>query len=95
MKKTQGAPLIRLGTLVQSRCGRDAGRKYIVVGCKDAEFVYCSDGGVRKIANPKLKRLKHVAIIDVARGIGDKLDSNQKVFDSQLYSAIKSMSSGQ
>ncbi len=48
-----------VGQVVFSKCGRDQGKPFIVVSVEE-EYVYLSDGKLRKIDNPKLKKKKHV-----------------------------------
>ena len=49
-----------LGELVCSKAGRDAGRKFVVVGIVDNRHVLISDGSLRKIEKPKKKKIKHI-----------------------------------
>lgn len=54
-----------LGQLVVSLAGRDKGCICAVVGSADEEgFVYIADGRLRKVENPKKKKLKHLKPID-------------------------------
>lgn len=54
-----------LGHLVISLAGRDKGCICAVVGKPDEEgFVYIADGRLRKVENPKKKKLKHLKPID-------------------------------
>lgn len=54
-----------LGQLVVSLAGRDKGCICAVVGRSDEEgFVYIADGRLRKVENPKKKKLKHLKPID-------------------------------
>ena len=59
---------IERGSLVYSIAGRDKGTLFLVLK-KDGDFVYLADGDLRKVENPKKKRLKHVnktnTLIDV------------------------------
>jgi len=50
-----------LGHLVVSLAGRDKGIICAVVGNSDDEgYVYIADGKIRKVENPKKKKLKHL-----------------------------------
>jgi len=51
---------IRAGNVVFSKKGRDKGYPFVVLCVVDADFVLICDGDVRKLANPKKKRLKHL-----------------------------------
>ncbi|NLM38475.1 MAG: RNA-binding protein [Firmicutes bacterium] len=52
--------LLNLGQLVTSRAGRDAGRKYVVIGFSEPGFVLVADGEIRKVSRPKRKNVKHL-----------------------------------
>ena len=52
---------IDLGSIVQSLAGRDKGVLFLVVGVEDNYF-YLVDGDIRKVENPKLKKIKHVEL---------------------------------
>ena len=43
----------------RSLAGHDKGKVYVVTS-KEADFVFLSDGDIRKYANPKKKNIKHV-----------------------------------
>jgi len=50
------------GSVATSLAGRDKGRRFIVVGVLDEEYVLIADGRVRKIEKPKKKKLKHLKV---------------------------------
>ena len=47
------------GDIVMSLRGRDEGRCFFVVGC-ESPYVFLSDGRVRRLEKPKIKKQKHV-----------------------------------
>lgn len=69
--------------------GRDKGNYFLVVEV-DKGFVYVVDGGMRKLAKPKKKNVRHVSdsgkCVDA---IASKLFAKQKVFDSEVKSALR------
>ena len=76
--------------MVYSRSGRDAGRYFAVVCHLEEGFVGVADGEIRKLANPKKKRLKHLMPKPVVlEGIAQKLENRQKVYDSEIRSALE------
>ena len=80
---------VKLGSVVISTAGRDSGRSFMVVGILDNTYVYIADGNLRRLAKPKKKKLKHVALtLHVLDGIGDKLKEGKKVFDAEIRSAL-------
>jgi len=81
-----------LGRFVVSKQGRDCERAYIVVGIIDTDFVWVADGKVRKLDNPKKKRKKHLRVGPTVDTICGKLNEKKKIFDSELYSAINTVS---
>ena len=54
---------IKLGSVVFSTAGRDSGRFYVVVEIVDDKFVKIADGDLRRIATPKIKKIKHVKTV--------------------------------
>jgi len=46
-----------LGKVVHSKAGRDMHRRFIVVDILNDQYVYISDGDLRKIEKPKKRRL--------------------------------------
>ena len=69
---------MEIGRVVYSRAGRDAGSHYVVVGMIDDAYVAIANGCLRKVSNPKKKKIKHLTarpacIQDIAeklRGLG-------------------------
>jgi ribosomal protein L14E/L6E/L27E len=55
--------LMQLGSIVQSKAGRDQGKIFIVVEVVNSDFVRIADGDLRKIEDPKLKKIKHLQLI--------------------------------
>ncbi|MBR1747455.1 MAG: RNA-binding protein [Clostridia bacterium] len=81
---------ISVGSVVFSRAGRDSGVYFLVTEVVDDTFVRICDGDVRKLAKPKLKKIKHLKITgDVIESIGDKLQIGTKVYDAEIYSALR------
>ena len=48
------------GSVVKSKAGHDKGVFYAVIACEGDRARVC-DGKVRKLQNPKLKNLRHLA----------------------------------
>ncbi|KKI49373.1 hypothetical protein CHK_2951 [Christensenella hongkongensis] len=73
-----------------SRSGRDKGRAFLIVGVIDSPYVLIADGGLRRLAKPKKKKLKHLDLQPmVLENIQEKLTQGKKVFDAELRSALK------
>jgi len=79
-----------VGELVQSLKGRDEGRIYMVYKIIDNDYVSLVDGNFKLQQNPKLKKVKHMKTLSITLDkIENKLLNNIKVFDSEIYSAMK------
>ena len=84
---------IAIGSVVLSTQGRDKGM-YFVVTAVGKELVYLADGGMRKLASPKKKNVKHVSHSGTTlTSIADKLKLGKKVFDSEVKSALRQFNS--
>jgi large subunit ribosomal protein L14e len=83
---------VTLGQIVHSKAGRDKGEFFIVVGMSGDEYVLISDGDIRKIENPKKKKVKHLVFHDMmARDIKAKIEANIKINNSYIRNAIKAL----
>ena len=70
------------GMLVYSRAGRDKGKLFIVLDIKN-DFVYLSDGKIRRVESPKKKKIKHINMTNTV------LDLDfDKASDSDLRKAL-------
>ena len=80
------------GGLVRSISGRDAGRLFIIKEIDEqGDYVYITDGMLRKVANPKKKNLKHLELKPLRfEAIAVKFEEGSKVFDQEVASAIMS-----
>ena len=84
---------LTVGSLVVSTAGRDKDRIYLVSQIIDENFVLLVDGNFKLLANPKKKRIKHITVSsEVVLTIKEKLEKDKKVFDSEVFSAIKNSS---
>lgn len=80
---------IGIGSVVLSTQGRDKDM-YFVVTSVGKDVVYLADGGMRKLAAPKKKNIKHVSNSGVVlETIAQKLNEGKKVFDSEVKSALR------
>ena len=80
----------QLGRVVYSRSGRDAGRCFVVVCQLEEGFVGIADGCIRKLANPKKKKLKHVQLIKQKDSdLAEKIEKNLFISNEEIKYAIK------
>ena len=85
---------ITVGSVVYSRAGRDEGRYYVVCEITDDSYVMIADGSVRKLAKPKKKKVKHLKNTgDVLEGIAQKLIMGTKIYDAEIFSALRKYNS--
>lgn len=79
----------RPGRICRSKSGRDKGRYFIIKEVADENYVYIVDGMLRKMQNPKKKKLKHLELKpEIVETIAEKFSSGTKVFDAEIASAI-------
>jgi len=80
-----------LGKVVNSKAGRDMHRKFIVVGLLNSEYVYISDGDLRKIEKPKKKKVKHLDFTGIiAQEIRNFILSKKEVTNSKIKIFLQS-----
>lgn len=53
-----------IGDMVVSLSGHDKGKYFVVVAEVSADFVLIADGKSRTAENPKLKRKKHLRVVE-------------------------------
>ena len=81
---------MKLGQVVLSVAGRDAGKYFAVVEIVDENHVKIADGDLRRIKTAKLKKIKHIKTSgETLDKIAEKLENGLQVFDSELKSAIR------
>ncbi len=51
---------VKLGQVVIACAGRDKGRALVVVKIVDTQYVLVADGDLRRMEQPKLKKVKHI-----------------------------------
>ena len=86
MKKKEAVP----GGICVSTQGRDEGRYYLIKEVLPGGYILVCDGNYKKLASPKKKSLKHVRLLpEKVETIAEKFSCGGKVFDSEVYSALK------
>lgn len=73
------------GQLALSLAGRDKNRIFMIVDILDENYVVIADGQLRKIDNPKKKKLKHLKLLEVKDNIPET--------NKELEKLVKSISS--
>lgn len=76
--------------MVFSKAGRDKTKTFVIVGIIDKEYVIIANGGLRKINQPKRKKLKHLQLTnDILEEIKLKLIANAKIFYTDIRKALE------
>lgn len=66
-----------VGQKVRSIAGHDNGADYVVVRTED-NYVYVADGAIRRLENPKKKKIKHIqGSYKVSEEIAKLIDENR------------------
>ncbi len=79
-----------IGGICKSTQGRDEGRYYIICAIEN-DVVYVTDGNFKKLQSPKKKNVKHLYLLpEKSESIGAKILDGRQVFDTEIYSALKS-----
>ena len=79
---------IKVGSVVRSKAGRDKGDFFIVLAMDD-NYVYMANGDLRKVDQPKKKKLKHLQGTEqVSEFIINKLSQGNKVTNSEVRKAL-------
>ena len=87
MKETE----VKLGQFVLSNKGRDQGILAIIVEIIDDKLVKIADGTVRRVAKPKLKKIKHLKLTEgLSVEVIEKIEKGQPLTDGIVAKAIKS-----
>jgi ribosomal protein L14E/L6E/L27E len=74
----------QIGNIIISKVGRDKGKIFIVVKIEKG-YVYLADGKLRKIQNPKKKKIKHVQPTNkVINNLKTKIENEEKITNADI-----------
>ncbi len=63
---------------------------YLIVIDANDEYVYLCDGNLRKIENPKKKKIKHVEVTEFySEVIAEKVKNKKKISNQDIKKALK------
>ena len=68
---------MQIGDIVVSRAGHDMGDPFVVIAVMNEQFVLIADGKSRTVEKPKLKRKRHLRVVDQS-GITDPTNAALK-----------------
>jgi len=78
-----------LGQVVYSKAGRDEGKIFVITGLIDASYAYISDGDLRRVENPKKKKIKHLIITkDIINAIAQKISMEVRITNAEIRKAL-------
>lgn len=81
-----------LGKIVLSNAGRDKGKLFVVMSIVDRDYVFIANGKLRRIENPKKKKIKHLKITSLQiEGICDKIKANEKITNTYLRNELEKL----
>ena len=80
-----------IGCFATSIAGHDHNNIYVIIDADD-EYVYLVDGKIRKVNNPKKKKLKHVQLIKrTDNTIAGRINNNVALSYEDIKYAIKNI----
>lgn len=83
---------MELGQIVQSKCGRDKDKNFLIVKIDDnEEYIYLADGLIRKIERPKKKKVKHVIPLYIDKSLNSKLTEGMRINNSEIRKCLSNM----
>ncbi|MFO7635962.1 MAG: KOW domain-containing RNA-binding protein [Clostridia bacterium] len=79
------------GQIVLSKAGRDKGKYFFVLSMtQDGQFVFVADGNLRKVDNPKKKKIKHVDMTDKeSEKIARKVAEGKSIQNAEIAKELK------
>jgi len=85
-------PQLMLGQLAKSIAGRDKGRYMVIIDIIDENYVYVVDGDLRRVENPKKKKIKHLQMLNKrADLIAEKLAKKRKINNEYIKEALNEL----
>jgi ribosomal protein L14E/L6E/L27E len=84
---------ITVGQVVKSRAGRDKGNIFLVWSILDDVHVLIVDGDIRKLDNPKKKKIKHLTVYNtVLKELEYKQENNIKINNAYIRKLLEPFS---
>lgn len=81
---------ITVGQVVKSRAGRDKGNIFLVLDIIDDKHLYVVDGDIRKLDNPKKKKVKHLIIYNtVVPELKEKTENGTKINNAYIRKLLE------
>lgn len=81
---------IAIGQVVKSRAGRDKGNIFLVLDIIDDKHIYIVDGDIRKLDNPKKKKMSHVIVYNtVFPELKEKMENGTKINNAYIRKLLE------
>ncbi len=81
---------LEIGQVVRSKAGRDKGKVFLVLKILDDKHVLVVDGDMRRIENPKKKKVKHLVVYNtVLRDFQSRLESKLEVNNAYIRKLLE------
>ena len=81
---------LKIGQFVKSRAGRDKDKIFIVIDIADDVYVYIADGDMRKLEQPKRKKVKHLTALDrVSEAVATRAGEQKKMTNALIRGEIE------
>lgn len=81
---------LTIGQIVKSRAGRDNGTIFLVLDIIDEQNVLVVDGNLRRLDNPKKKKVKHLIVYNtVLPEFKYKLQDKMKINDAYVRGLLE------
>ncbi len=86
---------ISIGQVARSVSGRDKGRIFLILNVIDEHYVSIIDGDLRKLDNPKVKKIKHLDVYNtVVPELKYKLDNKIKLNNAFIRKILEPFKRG-
>ena len=81
--------IVETAGFVLSRNGRDAGKRFIVIGIEEEIYALIADGKTRSVDKPKRKKIKHLKPEGkISSHISMKISSGEKITNNEIRRAL-------
>lgn len=82
---------LKVGQIVRPLAGRDKGQVMVVYEILDQNYVTICDGKLRKVSNPKKKKVRHLAKTNqIVTILHEKLKNGDKVNNAEIRKCLES-----
>ncbi|MEW9122257.1 MAG: KOW domain-containing RNA-binding protein [Thermotaleaceae bacterium] len=83
---------IEIGQVVKSKAGRDKDRIFIIIDIVDEQYVLVADGDLRKLDNPKKKKVRHLAKYNIiCEEVKNKINNHEKITNLLLRRELEKL----